>query len=197
MRRVFALGIPFAFLVAGCTYDNGDANRALYDNPSPANCMTPTQSTIDTNAQIDPDAGIGIGVFIEYASGGHYHLRTSCDTTTSHLACHWDVILTPDVGKTITNVAPENLTGTDSVQVYAPNLAPAGQSPSYQLLAETSTEIDGVTFDIEPGSAVSVDAYVDANQVETCALPYFFWVGDGALHQGSPSNPLIVTPTPE
>jgi hypothetical protein len=191
MRRAFALGIPFAFLVAACTYDNGDAHRALYDNTQPANCSTPTQSTIDTDALIDIDAGVGIGVFIVYASGGHYHLRTSCDTTTSHLSCHWDVILTPEVGKTITNVAPENLTGSDSVQVYAPSLTPAGQSPSYQLLAETSTEIDGVTFDIEPGSAVTVDAFLD----DTCALPFFFWVGDGALHQGSPSNPLTVTPT--
>ena len=197
MRRAFALGIPLAFLVAGCTYDNGDANRALYDNTQPLSCSTPTQSTIDTDAQIDIDKGIGIGVFIEYASGGHYHLRTSCDTTTSNLTCHWDVIITPDVGKTITNVAGENLTGSDSVRVYAPGGGPAGQTAAYQLLAETSTEIDGVTFDIEPGSAVSVDAYVDANQVETCALPYFFWVGDGAVHRGSPSNPLIVTPTPE
>src|SRR5450755_3910601 len=188
MRRAFALGLPFAFLVAACTYDNGDTHRALYDNGLPASCSTPIDSTIDTDAQIDIDAGLGAGVFIEYASGGHYHLRTSCDTTRSNSTCHWDVIITPEVGKTITNVAGENLEGNDSVHVYAQAVVPPGQTASYQLTTQTSTEIDGVTFDIEPGSAVTVDAFLD----DTCALPFFFWVGDGALHQGSPSNPLTL-----
>jgi hypothetical protein len=190
MRKAFVLGVPFALLVAGCTYDNGDARRVLYDDSS---CSTPTTSNIDTDRQIAIDQGVGIGVFIEYASGGHYHLRTSCDTTLSRLNCHWDVIITPQAGKTITNVAGENLEGNDSVLAYVPPVTPDGQTTSYRLTTETSTEIDGVTFDIEPGSAVTFDAFLD----DTCALPYFFWEGDGALHQGSPSNPLTVTPTAE
>jgi len=163
MRRTFALGIPLAFLAVACTYDNGDTHHVLYGNPLPANCSTPTQSTIDTDAQIAVDAGLGAGVFVEYSSGGHYHLRTACDTTRSNSTCQWDVIITPQEGKTISNVVPEDLEASDSVHPYP---APANQP-------------------------VTVDAFLD----NTCALPFFFWVGDGALHQGSPSNPLTLTPS--
>ena len=197
MRKAFALGIPFVFLAVACTYDNGDAHHVLYNNPPPVSCSTPTQSTIDTDQALDIDAGNGAGVFIEYASGGHYHLRTSCDTlrsdsTRSNSSCNWDVIITPQDGTTISNVVGENLTDGDSVHVYSDATQPTAPI-SYQLTAFTSTEIDGVTFDIDPGAAISVDAFLD----DTCALPFFFWVGGGALHQGSPSNPLQLTPSSE
>jgi hypothetical protein len=191
MRKAFALGIPLAYLVVACTYDNGDAHRVLYSNTVPASCETPSQSTIDADAQLVVDAGLGAGVFIEYATGGHYHLRTSCDTTRSNTSCHWDVIITPEGGATITNTATESLTGTDSFHVY-PDQSGSGNAPvSYQLTAVTTTELDGVSFDIDPGAAISVDAFLDS----TCALPFFFWQGGGAVHEGSPSNPLQLTPT--
>jgi hypothetical protein len=191
MRKAFVLGVPLAFLAVACTYDNGDANRVLYDNSLPASCSTPVASTIDTGREITVDAGVGAGVFIEYATGGHYHVRTSCDTTVTGQTCAWDIIITPDVGKTITNVAGENLEGGDSVHTYPPPAAQPDASPSYQLTAQTTTEIDGVTFDTDPGATVSIDAFLDG----TCALPFFFWVGDGALHKGTPSNPVILTPS--
>jgi hypothetical protein len=62
---------------------------------------------------------------------------------------------------------------------------------SYQLLASTSSDIDGFSFDSTPGAAVMVDAYLG----NTCALPYFFWIGDGALHSGAPTNPLVLVPS--
>jgi hypothetical protein len=193
MRKAFALGIPLAYLAVACTYDNGDAHRILYDSTLPASCETPSQSTIDTNAQLVVDAGVGAGVFIEYASGGHYHLRTSCDTARSNTSCHWDVIITPEGNATITNPASENLSGSDSFHEYPEPNGPANAALSYQLTAVTTTELDGVTFDIDPGAAISVDAFLDG----TCALPFFFWRGDHAVHEGSPSNPLQLTPTLE
>jgi hypothetical protein len=184
MRRAFVLGIPLAFLAAACTYDNGDPQRVLYSNSSTTVCGNATQATIDTGAQIDVDAGLGAGIFIEYASGGHYTVRVSCDTTRSNSTCQWDVIVTPQTGA-ISNVVGQGLEGDDTVHPFSPN--------SYQLNAHTSTEIDGFTFDTDPGAAISVDALLDG----VCAVPYFFWVGDGALHQGSPSNPLTLVPSPE
>ncbi|HTA88363.1 MAG TPA: hypothetical protein VK745_02260 [Polyangiaceae bacterium] len=193
--RAFVLGIPFAFLAAACTYDNGDANRVLYGNQTGGDggpqasyysCGTPTQAAIDTDQQIDVDAGQGAGVFIEYATGGHYHVRVSCDTTLSNLACQWQVTVTletSDAGQTIMNVVGEGLQGNDSVTSVAPD--------GYQLNAYTTTEIDGFTFDTAPGAAVSVAANLDG----ACATPYYFWVGDGALHQGSPSDPITLTPS--
>jgi len=194
MLKSFAFALPLLLLAASCTYDNGDTHNALYDNGSSNNgslvCNSVSQSNIDTDRMIDIDAGQGAGVFIEYASGGHYHLRTACDTARSNSACHWDIIIDPQTGKTISNAAGEGLTGPDTLTPY-PSPTDSTALTSYHLVTETTTEVDGMTFDIDPGAAITVDAYLD----NACAPEFMFWVGDGALHQGSASNPLTVTPS--
>ncbi len=222
MRSGLFLAIPLAFLSAACTYDNGDARRIPDDIPpgaagstgatggtggtggtgavggtgaaggtsGPVHCgpATPVQTWIDVDAQIETQPGEGVGVFIEYAKGGHWVLRTTCDTLKSNTPCAWDIIVTPEDGRSISNVQPEGLeSGTDSVSTYP-------EYPrSYQLLAETRGDFDGFSFDTEPQSGISFDVFLDG----ACALPFIFWVGDGALHEGSPSNPLELVPTPE
>ena len=183
MRRALLMGVPFAFLSAACTYDNGDAQRVLFtpDCPSTAEAV---QAKIDVDSQIAIDAGQGAGVFIEYQSGGHWRLTTSCDTVKTNTSCGWDIIVTPEDGQSLTNIVTSDLEPDDSVLPYKDNV-------SYRLIATTNADLDGFAFDTGPGAAVRVDAFLD----EQCALPYFFWVGDGALHSGSPTNPLILVPT--
>jgi len=188
MRIALCLGLPLALFSAACTYDNGDARRILSEAPPSCDgATTPTQTWIDTGAQLDTQPGQGAGVFIEYAAGGHWSIRTTCDTLKNNAPCDWDVIVTPEDARTISNVQGEDLESTDSVRAYPDD------PRSYQLRAQTSADIDGMTFDTEPQSAIMVDALLDG----VCALPYFFWVGDGAAHGGSPSNPLQLVPTPE
>src|SRR6478609_5996325 len=189
MRRVLLLGVPLALLSAACSYDNGDAQRALDEQVtcegSPAE---PFQAAIDTDAKIETQPGHGAGVYVEYSAGGHWLLRTTCDTEKNAPPCDWDIIVTPEDGRSISNVVPYDLeSNTDSVRRY-PDF-PA----SIQLHAETSADEDGVTFDTEPGTAIAVDSFLDG----ACALPYFFWVGDGAAHTGAPSNPMVLIPTHE
>jgi len=184
MYRALAFVLPLALAASACTYDNGDAHHVLYDNgPSSSVCGDTVQSTIDTDATLVVTPGQGAGVFVEYASGGHYHVRTACDTSRSNATCLWDIIVTPEAGKVISNVVPEGLEGNDSLVPF--------DTASYRLVANTSTEIDGFTFDVDPGVSISVDALLD----NVCATPYFFWNGDGGLHSGSPSNPLTLTPS--
>ena len=190
MRTALFLGIPLALLSAACTYDNGNARRISNESAScPDGAATPVQTWIDTDAKIETHPGQGAGVFIEYATGGHWFLRTACDTALeNNQPCAWDIIITPEDGRSISNVVPDGLeASTDSVDTYIDD------PRSYQLIAETSDDLDGITFDTEPQTAISVDALLDG----TCALPYFFWVGEGAAHGGSPSNPLQLVPTPE
>lgn len=189
MRRVLLLGLPLALFSAACGYDNGNARRIPnVDLPVCDGPAEPVQTWIDTGAQIETQPGEGAGVYVEYAAGGHWLLRTTCDTLKNNTPCAWDIIITPEDGRTISNVTAEDLEpGADSVGPYL-------EYPrSYQLLAETNGDIDGISFDTEPGTAISVDSFLDG----ACALPYFFWVGDGAAHSGSPSNPLVLIPTPE
>jgi hypothetical protein len=184
------LGLPLALFSAACTYDNGDARRILNESSSCEDSpVEPVQTDIDTNAQIEIQPGQGVGVYVEYAAGGHWLLRLTCDTAEKNSPpCPWDIIVTPEDGRSISNVVPQDLeSDTDSVGTYP------DYPRSYQLVAETSGDVDGISFDTEPGTAVAVDAFLDG----TCALPYFFWVGDGAAHTGSPSNPLVLIPTPE
>lgn len=194
MLKAFAFAVPFLFLAASCTYDNGDAHRVLYDNgysnSNGLSCNADVQSTIDTDRMIDIDAGQGAGLFIEYATGGHYHLRTACDTARSNTSCHWDIIIDPQAGKTISNATLENPSGADNLSTY-PSPSDNSVLSSYHFVTETTNELDGMTFDIDPGSAITVDAVLD----DQCAPQFLFWIGDGALHTGAPSNPLTVTPS--
>ena len=187
MHRALLLGIPLAFLASACTYDNGDARR--YTDPSPANsptsCGPSVESTIDSDGQIEVQAGEGAGVFIEYTTGGHWQLRTTCDTLKNNVSCKWDIIVTPQDGETLSNVLPTDLESTDDVRPFPDD------TRSYQLVAETSGDTDGFSFDSAPGAAISVDTLLD----DRCALPFFFWIGDGALHKGSPSNPVVLIPS--
>ena len=185
MRRALALSIPLLLLSAACTYDNGDVQHVLADPGSPIECRTETQSTIDTDRTIGINAGQGAGVYIEYAAGGHWHVRTSCDSGKGSTGCNWDVLVYAPDGHSLSNFVPEDLEAEDSLGPYNQSQA------TYELSAHTTTDLDGFTFDGDPGVAATVDAFLD----NTCALPYFFWVGDGALHPGSPSNPLTLTPS--
>ncbi len=193
MLKAFAFAVPFLFLAASCTYDNGDAHNVLYggetSNSIGLSCNVNVQSGIDADRMIDIDAGQGAGLFIEYASGGHYHLRTACDTARSNSSCHWDIIIVPQSGSTISNATGENLSGPDGLSTY-PSPTDRTQLTSYHFVTETTNEIDGMTFDIDPGSSITLDAVLD----DECAPQFLFWVGDGALHTGAASNPLTVTP---
>jgi len=185
MRSTLLLGVPLLLLASACSYDNGNVRRVYASESSCSSSATPAESTIDVDRKLEGDSGRGIGLFIEYSSGGHWQLRTACDTLRTNTDCAWDVIVTPEDGSSIGNVRASSLEADDSVGRYLED------DVSYRMLATTSSDIDGFSFDSDPGAAVMVDAYLG----NTCALPYFFWVGDGALHSGSPTNPLVLVPS--
>lgn len=187
MRRAFFLSIPLLLSSAACTYDNGDARRAWDPPLEECGPATPLQSTIDVDRQIQADPGEGAGLYIEYASGGHWQLRTTCDTLRSGETCMWDVLVIPEQGSSIRNVVGADLEADDVLREY-PN-----DASIYQLGAYTSSDFDTFSFDSDPGATVRVDALLE----NRCALPYVFWVGDGALHPGAPSNPIDLTPSAE
>jgi hypothetical protein len=186
---VRVLNVALLLLASACSYDNGHVRRVhpsggAFD--SSCSSSTPAQSTIDVGRSLeDIDAGQGAGVFVKYSEGGHWQLTTSCDTLISNSNCAWDVIVTPEDGSSIENVVASDLEPDDSLGLYA------GDQLSYHLVASTGNDLDGFTFDSDPGKAVMVDVLLG----DTCALPYVFWIGDGALHPGAPTNPLILIPS--
>jgi hypothetical protein len=169
-----------------CGY--GDHRRSDDDGyyaPAPGGQSgTIEQATIDTDQLLDVDPGAGAGAFVEYEAGGTYHVTTSCDFS-SGAECLWDIVVTPLRGAPIKSVSPLDLEKDDSLGFGATN--------QLRLVAYTGDDFDGFSFQTDPGAALEVDVFLD----DAAANRYLFWVGDGALHNGAPSNPVDLVPSEE
>lgn len=169
--------------MVGCGYGDGSHRDDHYDADDVAvTCGDGVeQSTIDANELLDVDAGAGAGTFIEYDSGGTYHVTTSCDSDNGG-ECYWDIIVKPLDGA-IVSAAPFDLETDDSLSF--------GPEDTLQLVAYTGSDFDGFILETEPGARLQVDVLLD----QACGNRYLFWVGDGALHSGAPSNPIELVPS--
>jgi hypothetical protein len=183
-HRLLALvAVP---LFAACGYGDHSHGGGYYDgyqNP-PTSSAAIEESTIDADSPLDIEPGAGAGVFVEYESGGLYHVTTSCDDTGQG-ACFWDVIVTTLDGAGVSSVSPVDLESDDSL-----SLAVRSQ---VRLVAYTDQDFDGFTLQTDPGAAIELDAWLD----DVPANRYMFWVGDGALNGGAPSNPVDLVPSAE
>jgi hypothetical protein len=180
-RGPVVLVVASAALVFGCGYGGGEAA------PASSGCgeETPRSAGIDTAAELDITPGQGVGVFFEYLGGGNWRLTTTCDTPSSGYECFWDVIVWPLADGQIFDFASEGLEAGDAVQ--------RDVDDSLHLFAYTDADSDGVDFSTTPGAPLRFDALLDGG----CANAYMYWVGGGAVHTGSPSNPLDLVPTSE
>jgi hypothetical protein len=179
--------LTVAAVLPACGY--GDSRRHGYDDdyyePAPEQPTGPIEEAIiDADQLLDVEPGEGAGAFIEYESGGTYHVTTSCDVT-SGVDCLWDIVITPLDGAPVLNVSPFDLELDDSLTF--------GEVNRLRLIAYTGDDFDGFTFQTEPGAAVEVDVLLD----DGAGNKFLFWVGDGAVHNGAPSNPVELVPSQE
>lgn len=175
--------------LAACGYGNSNGHHDHYGptgdySSGQQACGTVEEAVIDADETLDVDAGDGAGVFVEYESGGTYHVTTSCDAAESG-ECYWDLLLTPLDGSPASSLSPFDLESDDSLSLE--------QGNSVRLVAYTGTDFDGFSFQTDPGAAIELDALLD----NACGNRYLFWVGDGALHSGAPSNPIDLVPSAE
>lgn len=182
-----ALALLTVSFLSACGY--GDSRRYYdddyYDDPNPPPPSGPIeQAVIDTDQLLDVEPGEGAGAFIEYESGGTYHVTTSCDVT-SGVDCLWDIVVTPLDGAPIYTIAPFDLETDDSLTF--------GEVNRLRLIAYTGDDFDGFDFLTDPGAAVEVDVFLD----DGAGNKFLFWVGDGAVHNGAPSNPVDLVPSAE
>lgn len=183
--RIFALCAGIVALT-GCIIVDGGSTTTI-DNgnttppPPPAE---PMLMTIDTDMALDAKGGDGVGIFVEYSSGGRYRIWTTCDTISSNQTCPFDIYVSVDTQSVVSSITEENLEGTDSV------FSQQGQG-AVDLHFDTNSDYDAVVLDVTPGAILRVEAYVDG-----IGQPRFiYWVGDGFLHQGAPTNPVDLQPS--
>lgn len=141
---------------------------------------------VDTNRTMIAQPGDGVGVFTEYAAGGHWHVFWTCDTNRTNFDCRFNVGISTD--GPILNAAGESLDTTDQLAL--------GQTATGQLSADaqTAATIKGLSFDTAPGAAITLDAQVDG-QRDGAIL---FFVQDGQVnggYAGTLTDPLMLEPS--
>ena len=156
-----------------------------YGDPCAATDPVPAQSTIDTGAGMTPAlAGDETGLFIEYYADdtdGVWELTVSCDTRISGYACFWDVYATVHWGSAAYDA---DLVGYDDYVGWY-------DYPTAVLSSDTAYELDGFVLYTEPGVPVQFEVYLDGYSGQR----YTYWVGDGAVHRGAPTNPIDLVPS--
>lgn len=176
--------------MSGCTFidhDHRDDDAWVEDDPWQPEELPGTQSPllvrIDADQVIESPTGEGVGLFVEYGAGGFWRLWTTCDTNHSAQSCWFDACASiVDGSSDIRFAAGEELEGEDRIELFSD-----GQTC---MSVDTDTDIDGVTFETEPGALVRLEVWLDG----FLESRYVYWVGDGVLHTGAPTNPVDFAP---
>lgn len=193
-RLVVAL---FATSITACIYEN-EPPRRLAPEPRlsaseaaplpPPTAIGPTEERapsapmlveVDADQTMEAVGGEGVGVFIEYFKGGHWHIWWTCDTAQTRQSCAFSVSAEVASGA-VSNVDASGL----------PSERPPTSTPSrVEVTTTTATEIHGIRFDTDPGAIVTVNAAVGGFTDGS----FFFFVQDGKVNGGfvgKLTNPL-------
>lgn len=200
MRNVVGL-LPFVVVgsvLAGCIVED-DPPRRLHDGPDtasssgsggatggtattpppPPGTLSPMLVEVDTDQTMTADPGQGVGVFVEYAKGGKWHVWWTCDTAKTQQDCKFDVSVTAADGN-ITNV---DATALDGGFVATP-------TPSrVEATITTSNQVHGLRFDTNAGAVITLEASVGGLKDGS----FLFFVQDGKVNGGFAghlTNPL-------
>jgi len=146
---------------------------------------------IDAGGELALAPGEGIGVAVEYAGAGEWRVTTSCDTSLSGYSCSYDLLVSTDDEVPITAFSGADLEPDD--ELAAPDDAAVAAA------FETQDDTDAFGFTTSPGATVRVSALLYdpgfESWYEWSEDPRLIsWVGDGAVHQGAPTNPVDLTP---
>jgi hypothetical protein len=198
MRAVWVLAIGavtagglLACSVETSRYDTGSGGGGPLPAPSGDNSggVANAQAMlvdVDTNRTMVAQPGDGVGVFTEYAAGGHWHVFWSCDTNRTSFDCGFNVNLS--TGGPITDAAGESLDASDVLMTSQATNGELGVN------SQTSTTIKGLTFDTAPGASIVLDAQIDGQRDGRI----LFFVQDGQVnggYQGALADPLTLEPS--
>lgn len=147
--------------------------------------VPPMVVEVDPNGTLSAKPGVGVGVFAQYVSGGHWLVWWTCDTEVTGQSCLFTVSVTPVQG-TVSNVQGTQSGSTAPV---------AGASPTgFAVTSSTSSERNQVSFDAPPGASIELDTFVEPSPSEN----YIFFVQNQRVnggYQGELTDPLILEPS--
>ena len=144
---------------------------------------------VDPNRTMTADPGNGVGVFTQYQTGGHWNIWWTCDTTLTNESCDFDVTVSVTAGS-IANAAGQSLASTDSLDTTS--------SQQLEVLTNTTTGVQGVTFDTVVPDGTTPVITLDAKLEGQDDPSYLFFVQDGAIngnYTGQLTDPLMLEPS--
>ncbi len=152
----------------------GSSSSAAAGNP-------PVVVLVDPDRTLTAKPGQGVGVFTEYATGGHWHVWWTCDTAVNGTGdpCFFQVEASVSSG------AITSSGGGDPVSRQT--------SQDIEATTTTSTGLDQIYFDTTPGQAIELD--VRLNGVRDGR--FLFFVQNGVVnggYTGTLSDPLVLSP---
>ena len=196
-------GVAIAALVTGCIIDDsssggssgyaGGGSSGSGGTPSGSSSggsVQPMLVDVDPNQTMNATPGDGVGVFVQYKTGGHWNVWWTCDTNKTGETCSFDNVVSVSKG-TITNVAS-----------MSPSLAAPGVTQNapgtFEAQTNTSTAVDGVTFDTPLTSGdvpvITLDAKVNGQDNPG----WLFFVQGGEINGGTHdtlTDPLMFEPS--
>jgi hypothetical protein len=170
--RAARLALLVALMPAGCAYSERTGDQVL----------AVQEVSIDPDVFVEASPGVGVGVFVEYQSGGLWEVFTTCDTELSGYACSYDVILSVPPGHSLRDVEGVELESSDGVYFLADG--------AVQLFATTRYRFDRILFETDAGEALRVDAALDGYADPAIVV----WNGYGGIQDGAPTNPVDLAP---
>jgi hypothetical protein len=165
------------FLSVACGYDNGDVQRT---EPNEA-VVVP--GSIDTGATMT-NVDSGVGVFVEYATGGKWTLQVGCDTATTDLDCLWDIYAYTPIG--------DHILSSESIDLESDDVLTVQSDGELWLSTTIGADLDGVSFVTEPGEPVTFDLLLDG---ERHPERFFFYISSGSVVNGEASPVIELRPT--
>jgi hypothetical protein len=165
-RYLFLL-LTIAMVGAGCIVVHDDHDVVAH-------------TTIDAGIELQTQLGEGAGVFVEYQSGGHWRIWTSCDTFLTDRSCDFEIRATAAFA--IDALVELGLEGADHVDLFGEDTA--------VFYAHTSVGSDAVEILAPAGEALQIEVVLDG----TVAPDYLVWFGSGHKHMGASSSPTVFEP---
>ncbi|HVH46587.1 MAG TPA: hypothetical protein VM925_29805 [Labilithrix sp.] len=147
---------------------------------SPAQASpAPMLVEIDADQTMNAVGGEGVGVFVEYTRGGHWHVWWTCDTAQTKQSCDFSVSA---------SVASGNVSNLDVTELEG-GFAAMSTPSRIDAKSTTTTQLHGIRFDTNPGAVITVDAAIGSLKDGA----FLFFVQDGKVNggfSGKLTNPL-------
>ena len=150
---------------------------------------TPILVDVDPNQTMNATPGEGVGVFVEYKTGGHWHVWWTCDTDKTGLDCVFSNTITVATGS-ISNLVGQMLESS--------NMATQLNAQKVIVNTDTTTGVDGITFDTPFSSGQKPMITLEAQLNGGDNGQFLFFVQDGQInggYTGTLTDPLKLEPS--